>query len=80
MLALDVLLDVTCCTCGQNLSVAVRCEGDGLLSGCDAKALAQLACPYCNQPNHVIFAPETGEVIDVLRYLQVIGLPEPSLN
>lgn len=80
MLALDVLLAVTCATCGQNLAVTVRCEGDGLMDGSDAKALARLACPYCLQPNHVIFAPETGEVIEVVRYLQVIRQPEPSVN
>ena len=61
MLALDVLLDVVCVECGESLAVTVRCEGDGLMDGPDAKALAHIACPYCHHANHVIFAPETGE-------------------
>ena len=80
MLALDVLLDVTCSVCGESLAVTVKCEGDGLMDGPDAKALAHIACPFCQHANHVIFAPETGEVIDVLRYLRCFRIPEPSLN
>jgi hypothetical protein len=78
MLALEVLLDVTCCVCGEAMAVTVRCEGDGLLDGPEEKALFQLACPFCQKSNHVIFVPETGEVIDVLPRLSRV--PEPSVN
>ena len=44
------------------------------------KRLAHLACPYCHHANHVIFAPETGEVVDVLPRLRVVRMPEPSWN
>jgi len=80
MVALDVILAVTCCTCAEKLAVTVRCEGEGLMSGSEGKALFQLTCPYCRQPNHVIFAPETGEVVDVLRALHILRRPEPSVN
>ena len=46
----------------------------------DAKALFALDCTYCSQKNYVIFAPESGEVVDVMDRLQVLRLPEPSLN
>ena len=80
MLALEVLLDVTCCICGESMAVTVRCEGDGLLDGPDEKALAHLACPHCHHANHVIFVPESGEVVDVLPSLRIARMPEPSWN
>jgi hypothetical protein len=80
MVALEVLLDVTCCSCGGSMAATVRCEGDGLMDGPDEKALACLACPHCRGANHVIFVPESGEVIDVLDRLRVVRMPEPSLN
>jgi len=80
MIALEVLLDVICCACGEQLAVTVRCEGEGLMDGPDEKALASLACPYCHQMNHVIFAPESGEVVEVLSRLRIGRMPEPSLN
>ena len=79
MLALDVLLDVACCACSQRMAVTVRCEGDGLMDE-NPRALVHLACTRCGKINHAIFAPETGEVIDVLDELRMIRSPEPSLN
>ena len=80
MLLLQVLLDVVCCGCGQRMAVTVKCEGDGLNDGGDAKALFALDCTACVQKNYVIFAPESGEVVEVMDRLQVLRLPEPSLN
>lgn len=80
MLALDVVLDVACCKCGKTMAVTVRCEGDGLIDGSDAKALARLDCIHCRCTNYVIFAPETGEVVDIDGELRVVREYEPSLN
>lgn len=80
MLALDVLLDVTCCSCGEILKVTVRCEGESLTENRGAKALASLACPFCRVTNHVIFTPETGEVFEVMDQLRIVQHPAPSRN
>ncbi len=79
MLALDVLLAVVCVECGKPLTAAVKCEGDGLMES-GAKALAHIGCPHCRQANHVVFVPETGEVVEVLRHLRIVRMPEPSVN
>lgn len=83
MLLLEVLLDVKCCGCGQRMAVTVRCEGDSdsddaTFAG--ANALFSLECTACSQQNHVVFAPETGEVVEVMDQLRVLRMPEPSLN
>lgn len=80
MLALDVCLDVVCCACETRLAVTVKCEGVGLQDGSDARAIARFDCPYCQQTNHVIFAPETGEVIEVMDRLRIVRRPVPSAN
>ena len=79
MLALEVLLDVACCACGQRMAVTVRCEGDGLMDE-TTRSLLHIACTLCNQVNHAIFSPDTGEVIEVMDELRIIRRPEPSLN
>ena len=79
MLNLDVLLDFCCCTCGGPMTVTLRCEGEGLAEG-NARALVKVSCPSCRCANQVIFAPESGEVIDVMREVRVYRLPIPSMN
>lgn len=80
MLLLQALLDVVCCGCGQRMAVTVKCEGGGLNEGGDAKALASLGCTACGKRNYVVFAPESGEVVEVMDRLEVLRIPEPSLN
>jgi hypothetical protein len=79
MLKLQVLLGLDCCVCGSPMTATLECEGDGLNQG-DAKALVKLPCPHCHQTNQVIFVPDTGEVIDVMREFRMFRIPEPSLN
>jgi hypothetical protein len=79
MTDLEVRLDFGCCGCGSPMTVTLRCAGEGLTES-GAKALVPVACPGCRQDNQVIFAPESGQVIDVMREMRICRNPEPSLN
>jgi len=79
MTDLEVRLDFGCCLCGGLMTVTLRCAGDGLTEE-GALALASVPCPRCRQANQVIFAPESGAVIDVMREVRICRNPEPSLN
>ena len=79
MLDLEVLLEFRCCACGSPIKVTLRCEGEGLAED-DAKALAKVPCPSCHRANQVIFEPESGRVIDVMREIRICRMPEFSLN
>ena len=79
MTDLEVRLEFGCCRCGSPMNVTLRCAGDGLTDR-GARALASVPCPGCRQTNQVIFAPESGAVIDVMREVRICRNPEPSLN
>lgn len=79
MLALEVLLQVACCQCGESMTATVRCEGDGLRDE-QPRSLVHLRCPECERVNHVVFAPDSGEVLHVLDELRILRMPEPSFN
>ena len=81
MTDLEVRLEFGCCRCGCPMNVTLRCAGDGAPTDSGARALASVPCPGCRQANQVIFAPESGAVIDVmLREVRICRNPEPSLN
>lgn len=80
MVELEVRLRFGCCACGGAMGVTLKCKGEGLTQGREVNALVKVPCPTCHQTNQVIFRPENGQVIDVMRELRVYRLPQPSIN
>ena len=79
MIDVNVLIGFACCRCDHTMEVELKCEGQGLADHA-VKAVVAVSCPSCRQTNQVIFSPETGEVIDVMRSLIISRIPEFSLN
>jgi len=81
MLELELALSFACCRCGRPMQTTLRCEGIGLADP-EALALASLPCPSCCETIHVIFAPDNGEIREVLEELEIVRymVPEPSIN
>lgn len=80
MVELEVLLEFRCCVCSGTMGVTLRCKGEGLTQGKNANALVTIPCPTCHQTNQVIFRPDDGRVIDVMREVRICRLPQPSRN
>jgi len=74
MLALEVILDFDCYYCQKYMGVTLRCSGSGLR---DRRALAstKVACPHCENFNHLLFSPD-----GILHQVAPLGKWEPSLE
>jgi hypothetical protein len=79
MLELMVDLDFSCCTCGCTMGVTLKCAGKGLAGGAHAVAAVEVACPTCDNNNHVCFEP-SGMIHAVTPCQRKWRFPEPSLN
>jgi hypothetical protein len=79
MLELNVTLDFVCCSCEENMSVTVRCVGNGLADENRGAAAVHVPCPTCTCINKVIFEP-TGKVRRVMIHGSALRFLEPSLN
>lgn len=83
MLELEVILDFTCCNCGDPLGVTLKCTGSGLFAGKDCVASVKVPCPNCHEIIHIAFSPDDG----TLHEINLVGferpallMPEPSFN
>jgi len=79
MIALLVELVFTCCKCGNEVGVKLKCEGKGLAEGGDQIAAVMVPCPHCHSINQVLFEP-SGTVRAVRPCRATCGTPAPSLN
>jgi hypothetical protein len=79
MMDLQVILDFTCCACGQPMSVTVKCSGKGLAAGSRAVAAVNVPCPTCASVNQLYFDP-SGRVHAVAPFQGPRPVPEPSVN
>jgi phage FluMu protein Com len=81
MLDLEVILEFSCCSCGDPLGVTVKCASQNLDSYKNQAASVKVPCPNCKEINQAIFSPDDGALIHVAisdksRYM----IPVPSLN
>jgi hypothetical protein len=79
MIELQVILDFACCTCGERMSVTVKCSGKGLAAGARTVAAVNVPCPSCSSVNQLYFEP-SGTIRAVKHYQAPRSVPEPSLN
>jgi len=79
MIEVKVDLDFTCCNCGVNMSVTLKCAGKGLSHGFHAVATVQIPCPTCCKVNQLLFEP-SGTIHAVAPVPGPRWRPEPSLN
>ncbi len=80
MLELEVILEFTCCACGDPLGVTLKCEGNGLAAGKNAMASVKVPCPNCQNINQIFFTPDDGTLHHVRLDRQNVLLPVPSYN
>jgi hypothetical protein len=78
MLALDVRLEFSCCVCGHDIGVTLRCEGQGLAA--NPLSVVPIPCPTCGGSNLLHFTPEDGRLHRVTRERQYCRIPELSHN
>jgi len=79
MLELEVILEFTCCACGDPMGVTLKCAGAGLAAP-DAMASVKVPCPNCQNINHIFFTPDDGALHHVKLDRQRVLLPVPSCN
>jgi hypothetical protein len=79
MMELQVILDFSCCACGDPVSVTVKCEGTGLALAGRSVARVQVPCPGCGTVLCVDFQPN-GTVRGVHSHRGPRPVLEPSIN
>ena len=78
MLALQLRIDFSCCTCGHNVGVTLLCEGQGLAD--NPVTTVTIRCPTCEGNNQIWFTPEDGRLHRVTCERRYQHIPEPSRN
>lgn len=79
MMELQVILDFACHTCGESVSVTVKCEGKGLTPAARTVARVHVPCPGCGAVHCLEFEPN-GTLRNVRPAAALRPLLEPSLN
>ena len=79
MLALEVIVEFVCCSCGQDVVVTLRCEGEGLADRLDLPASVKIPCPTCSDNNVIFFTPR-GTLLRVAAEEIRMKVPMPSCN
>lgn len=80
MLELEVILDFTCCSCGDPMGVTLKCAGTGLAAGKDCIARVKVPCPNCQEIIQLVFNPDDGTLHEVSLDRQPLLMPMPSFN
>jgi hypothetical protein len=79
MMELEVILDFACCSCGETMSVTVKCTGKALATQTRTVAAVNVPCPACSGVNQLYFEP-SGRIHAVAPYANPRPVPEPSVN
>jgi hypothetical protein len=79
MRSVEVVLDFSCCGCGQFVSATVRCSGKGLAAGPHVVAAVKISCPTCAGTNQLYFEP-CGQVRVVEPFRGAREALVPSIN
>ena len=79
MMELKVILEFSCCACGETLSVTVKCAGKGLAQAGRSIARVHVPCPGCSATLCVDFQPN-GTIRGVDQHHAPRPALEPSIN
>ena len=79
MLALEVVLDFSCCYCGNYMGLTLKCEGDRLDEELDSVAMVKAPCPTCHKNVVVYFSP-AGTLHRVDPETRMRDIPELVYN
>ncbi len=77
MTELNVTLEFACCDCEKEVTVTVRCTGEGLERD-DRTAAVNVPCPTCGQVNQLTF--EANGTVRSVRLFCRQRLPTFSIN